>query len=60
MCKKRVWYPELELNLSLQEPGGYPWFTHNDIEAQEGSQEAFEQMLHERQRQAVRGALSSM
>jgi putative transposase len=34
--------------------------TQNDIETREGSQEAFEQMLHERLRQAVRVALVSV
>jgi hypothetical protein len=34
--------------------------TQNDIETVMGSQEAFEQMLHERLRQAVRLALISV
>src|SRR6266568_2639250 len=59
--KIRAWYPRAGTSLSAQVTRRIPVaHTQNDSETVEGSQEAFEKMLHERLRQAVRVALISV
>src|SRR6266702_2323070 len=59
--KIRAWYPRAGTSLSAQVTRRIPVaHTQNDSETVEGSQEAFEKMLHERLRQAVRVAPSSV
>src|SRR6266700_4524555 len=59
--KIRVWYPRAGTSLSAQVTRRIPVaHTKNDSETVRGSQEAFEQMLHERLREAVRIVLISV
>src|SRR6266704_3798672 len=59
--KIRVWYPRAGTSLSAQVTRRIPVaHTQNDSETVRGSQEAFEQMLHERLREAVRIVLISV
>jgi len=61
VCKAEVWYPELVKELSVQITRRIPMaHTQNNIEALVGSQEAFEQVVQQRLRQAVRVALISV